>query len=91
MRYYRVQVKDGSATRYATSHADARGWRRDLADQQGCRLKDIDIEQIDVPTGRHALAEWLNNELEAYDCEFDLEAVPQHDAQKDGDDERALH
>lgn len=46
--------------RYASTNADARATRDELVEQLGCRKKDVDIEQVDVPTAKAELLEFVN-------------------------------
>lgn len=59
MRCY--QVTGPGAKRYAASNADARTTRDALVEQLGCKKKDIEIEQVDVPISKAELLEFIND------------------------------
>ncbi len=58
MRCY--QVTGPGAKRYAATNADARATRDELVEQLGCKKKDIEIEQVEVPTAKAELLEFIN-------------------------------
>lgn len=58
MRCY--QVTGPGVKRYAATNADARTTREELVEQLGCKKKDIEIEQTDVPTAKAELLEFIN-------------------------------
>ena len=58
MRCY--QVTGPGAKRYAATNADARATRDELVEQLGCKKKDVEIEQVDVPTAKAELLEFIN-------------------------------
>lgn len=58
MRCY--QVTGPGAKRYAATNADARTTREELVEQLGCKKKDIEIEQTDVPTAKAELLDFIN-------------------------------
>ena len=53
-------VKGPGAKRYAATNADARTTREELVEQLGCKKKDIEIEQTDVPTAKAELLDFIN-------------------------------
>lgn len=53
-------VTGPGAKRYAATNADARTTRDDLVEQLGCKKKDIEIEQVEVSTGKAELLEFIN-------------------------------
>lgn len=58
MRCY--QVTGPGAKRYAATNADARATRDELVEQLGCKKKDVEIEQVEVPTAKTELLEFIN-------------------------------
>ena len=58
MRCY--QVTGPGAKRYAATNADARTTRDELVEQLGCKKKDVEIEQVEVPTAKAELLEFIN-------------------------------
>lgn len=46
--------------RYAATNADARAKRDELVEQLGCKKKDVEIEQAEVPTAKADLLEFIN-------------------------------
>ena len=58
MRCY--QVTGPGAKRYAATNADARTKRDELVEQLGCKKKDVEIEQVEVPTAKAELLEFIN-------------------------------
>ena len=58
MRCY--QVTGPGAKRYAATNADARTTRDELVEQLGCKKKDVEIEQVEVPTAKPELLEFIN-------------------------------
>lgn len=58
MRCY--QVTGPGAKRYAATNADARAKRDELVEQLGCKKKDVEIEQVEVPTAKAELLEFIN-------------------------------
>lgn len=60
------------AKRYAATNADARATRDALVEQLECKKKDVEIEQVDVPTAKAELLEFINGlckELDEKDSE----------------------
>lgn len=53
-------VTGPGAKRYASTNADARATRDQLVEQLGCKKKDVEIEQTDVPTAKAELLEFIN-------------------------------
>lgn len=53
-------VKGPGAKRYAATNADARTTREELVEQLGCKKKDIEIEQTDIPVAKADLLEFIN-------------------------------
>lgn len=53
-------VTGPGAKRYASTNADARATRDELVEQLGVKKKDVDIEQVDVPTAKAELLEFIN-------------------------------
>lgn len=58
MRAYLVQGPGGR--RYAGSMADARAKRDELVEKLGCRKKDVDIEEVDIETGKGPVLDFIN-------------------------------
>lgn len=53
-------VTGPGAKRYAATNADARSTRDELVEQLGCKKKDVEIEQVDVPTAKAELLGFIN-------------------------------
>lgn len=53
-------VTGPGAKRYASTNADARATRDELVLQLGCKKKDVEIEQTDIPTAKAELLEFVN-------------------------------
>lgn len=53
-------VTGPGAKRYAATNADARSTRDELVEQLGCKKKDVEIEQVEVPTAKAELLEFIN-------------------------------
>lgn len=53
-------VTGPGAKRYASTNADARAIRDELVGQLGCKKKDVEIEQTDIPTAKAELLEFVN-------------------------------
>lgn len=53
-------VTGPGAKRYAATNADARATRDSLVEQLGCKKKDVEIEQAEVPTAKADLLEFIN-------------------------------
>lgn len=49
--------------RWAGTQADAARVRMDVMATQGLKRKEIHIEDVDVPTKKEELIEWLNEHL----------------------------
>lgn len=62
-------VKGPGAKRYAATNADARTTREELVEQLGCKKKDIEIEQTDVPTVKAELLDFINGLCKKLDKE----------------------
>lgn len=53
-------VTGPGAKRYAATNADARAKRDELVEQLGCKKKDVEIEQAEVPTTKAELLDFIN-------------------------------
>lgn len=53
-------VTGPGAKRYAATNADARTTREELVEQLGCKKKDVEIEQTDIPVAKADLLEFVN-------------------------------
>ena len=53
-------VTGPGAKRYASTNADARATRDELVLQLGCKKKDVEIGQTDIPTAKAELLEFVN-------------------------------
>lgn len=53
-------VTGPGAKRYAATNADARAKRDELVEQLGCKKKDVEIEQAEIPTAKADLLEFVN-------------------------------
>lgn len=58
MRCYLV-VGPG-AKRYGSTQADARTKREELVELIGCKKKDVEIEEVEVPVSKADLLEFIN-------------------------------
>ena len=58
MRCYLVEGP--GAKRYAATNADARAKRDELVERLGCKKKDIEIEQTDIPVAKAELLNFIN-------------------------------
>lgn len=45
---------------YSGSQGDAAKARRQLMETHGVKMKDVEIEELDVPTDKRGLIDWLN-------------------------------
>lgn len=69
MRAYKIE--GAGAVRFAGSMAQARAERDELVTIKGVRKKDIKIsEEIEIPTNKTELIQFLNEELSAKDVEI---------------------
>lgn len=60
-RIYRSKILDSDARPiYSGSQGDAAKARRSLMEQHDVKMKDVEIEELDVPTDKRGLIEWLN-------------------------------
>jgi hypothetical protein len=53
-------VTGPGAKRYGSTQADARAKRDELVDQLGCKKKDVEIEEVEVPVSKADLLEFIN-------------------------------
>lgn len=53
-------VKGSGAKRYAATQADSRAKREELVSLLGCKKKDVDITEVEVPTSKADLLEFIN-------------------------------
>jgi hypothetical protein len=53
-------VTGPGAKRYAATNADARNKREELVEQLGCKKKDVEIAQVEVPTAKAELLDFIN-------------------------------
>lgn len=53
-------VTGPGAKRYAATSADSRAKRDELVEQLGCKKKDIEIEQTEIPVAKAELLEFVN-------------------------------
>lgn len=66
MRFYRITATNGLKDEdlkekkvWVTTQGDAASTRKALIDE-GFRRKDLETEEVDVPTDKAGLLEWLN-------------------------------
>lgn len=72
MRVYEVSVIEDDevlGTRYAGTQADARATRDELMSKFGVKKKDVSIKEIEVPTDKAGLLEFINGVAAAADLE----------------------
>lgn len=56
-----VAVDSKVHVKWASSEGAARKAKKELADEHGLRpLKDVSYEQVDVPTSKGGIIDWLN-------------------------------
>lgn len=65
MRCYKVVCVDDDtgevkATKYAGTAAESKTIRQAFVDEYGVKKKDVDIEEVDIPTAKPALLAWVN-------------------------------
>ena len=63
MKLYRVSFNDGDnkeVAKWAGSQDEATKQRMAFMSEHGVKRKDISVENIDVPTSKAELIEWLN-------------------------------
>lgn len=65
MRCYKVFTE--GMKRFAGTQAEAREWRDEIVEALGCKKKDVEIEELDVPTGKEGLLEFINELAEEAD------------------------
>lgn len=66
MRLYRILTSDNKKF-WEGSSAAASKKRTELTETLGCKRKDIEVEQVEVPTNKEGLIEFLNSLNEADD------------------------
>lgn len=54
-------VTGPGAKRYAATNAEARATRDDLVELLGCKKKEVEFEQTDVPTAKAELLAFINS------------------------------
>lgn len=67
MRCYLVQALTNK--RYAATNADAKVKRDEIMAKLGCKKKDVEIEQVEVPTSKTELLDFINKLCEEMDEE----------------------
>jgi len=56
-----IAVDGKVAVGWASSEGAARKMKKELTEKHGLRpLKDVDYEQVDVPTSKGGIIDWLN-------------------------------
>jgi|CXWK01.1.fsa_nt_gi ribosomal protein L20A (L18A) len=63
MKLYRVSFNDGDnkeVAKWVGSQDEATKQRMAFTSEHGVKRKDISVENIDVPTSKAELIEWLN-------------------------------
>jgi hypothetical protein len=53
-------VTGPGAKRYGSTQADAHAKRDALVDKLGCKKKDVEIEEVEVPVSKADLLEFIN-------------------------------
>lgn len=71
MRCYLVTVP--GVKRYASTNADSVSTRNEFVEELGCKKKDVEIKQVDIPTSKPELLEFINNLCKQLD---DIGEVP---------------
>lgn len=77
MRLYLAQAKAAGGkvlkTRFAGSIVASRDLRRNLSESAGVPLKSVDVHEVDFPTGKVDLLDYLNKTLLP---QFDKDILP---------------
>lgn len=68
MRCHKVTLK-GKCERYAPTGADAKAFRDLFVETFKCAKKEVVIEQVEIPTAKDDLIEFVNNLLTRIDEE----------------------
>lgn len=85
-RAYRVEAESGEL-RFAKSVAHARELRDELVELTGCRKKDVSIdEQVELPTKKDELIDFLNELLAEYDGEESEEEEQEEEEEEEEED-----
>lgn len=66
MRVYLVKASTG-AKRYGGTQADAKGKRDGLMEQEGLKKSSVTIEEVEVPTAKPLLLDFINGLCEEQD------------------------
>lgn len=78
MRCYKVC--GGGVVRYAATQAEAKDFKRSIADDTGVSPKTVLVEQTDVPTDKPGLLSFINALME----EGTAVEAPTHEDEKEG-------
>lgn len=54
--------------RYAGSQADAKARRDEIVDLTGCKKSEVVIMEIEIPTRKHELLDFINNACRQFDA-----------------------
>lgn len=72
MRAYRVSAqRDGVILKFmiAATQSDAKNKRKELMDSLSIKKNDVVIEEIEIPTSKHDLLDYINEQIgDAYYC-----------------------
>lgn len=72
MRAYRVQDGEGKMIRFGGSQTEAKQKRDEIIETLGVKKKEVSIEEIEIPTSKTELLEFLNEfSSESDDAEAD--------------------
>jgi hypothetical protein len=68
MRAYKVEA-EGHGFRFGSTQADARAKRDELVEKFEVKKSKVTIEEVEIPTGKADLLEFVNNLAEQQDAE----------------------
>lgn len=62
-----LKITGAGFTRFAGSQADMRIQRQNLVDLSGAKKSDFSVEEVDIPTGKGPLLDFVNSIAQAAD------------------------
>jgi hypothetical protein len=66
------KISGGGRVRFAGAMAGAREQKNELVDNKGVRKKDVEIEEIEIPTAKSELVPFLNDLVKEVENSFEL-------------------
>lgn len=65
MRAYSLvfDTPDGTVVHFVGSEAEARQFRMSLMKTEGLKRKEVEINMVEIPTGKADLLKWINAEF----------------------------